>query len=760
MSNMTKQFKAKAKRGLCLAQGFVPDEPQAQPHGAGIDGMSLGGDQTYGDLKNMDRLTAGQYTNDPEILNAAMDREGLKRYIDYSPQPTQMANKLPDAVPQQIARNPLPTVSQPQQSMLGQNGLLGLRQARSPSGFANGLVHEGPGIVHGPGGPKEDKVDAKLSNGEAVLPAATVAALGGANQVASLIERTNGKAPTIGLREGAYADGLIIDQAGNISRPGQIAAQLPPPQAVPNPNAGTALQTVKQPVMSPAPTIQQPAITQPAKPFGMGNALGKAAVAGTILANGYNAVTNQDPAEQVSSTIKGGLTANPVTRPIGMGLNIADGLLDSATGLNMAKGLDKLASFHPDYMRDKVDPQGGSYSSIPMDQKKAGAAKGDTVAPAIPTNDQEAMRDAAMASTLGAPGRPMDDKSMAYLRSQGVDTGLRRAARDDVDTINGNSPEKVQGGAVNIINTKNGPVYAGRDAKGQLVVTSGLDRSDADQAAATKSGQEQAAAIAAKDKADLRGMERDRLTRDTGADITDPRVVQAGLRGLAQMNQQDAVTTAAANHKDELGLRGRQMDLLQRGQDIGDKHYQQELSARVALAQAAAKEKGIQNMTGMVEKSGYKDQEQQDFTDFVMQNHADNLATLPHDEQLKVLPRLKADFQDMKVRNANSTNGTSWKNGKRVKVDKLDYEKDAAIDPTGVIDNQVWFGSGTDGKGLGKANIFLRKNLPDVMFGTDGIDVMDNGQRIMSKDNRGARGPQGSIDMREINRLSLRDAAK
>ena len=168
----------------------------------------------------------------------------------------------------------------------------------------------------------------------------------------------------------------------------------------------------------------------------------------------------------------------------------------------------------------------------------------------------------------------------------------------------------------------------------------------------------------------------------------------------------------------------------------------------------------VWNMTSMLDKSGYKDQEQVDFMDFVMQNHADNLSALSHAEQLKILPRLKSDYQDMKVRNANSTNGTSWKNGKRVKTDKLDYEKDAAIDPTGIIDNKIWFGDGSDGKGLGKANIFARKNLPPVFFGADDVDVMDNGQRIMKKDNRGARGPQGSIDMREINRLSLRDAAK
>jgi len=85
-------------------------------------------------------------------------------------------------------------------------GVVGARNEalKAAAGYKDGRVpvHEGPGIVHGPGTTTSDSVNAKLSKDEAVLPATTVAALGGPDAVAELIERTNGKAPAMGLRGG------------------------------------------------------------------------------------------------------------------------------------------------------------------------------------------------------------------------------------------------------------------------------------------------------------------------------------------------------------------------------------------------------------------------------------------------------------------------------------------------------------------------------------------------------------------------------
>ena len=95
------------------------------------------------------------------------------------------------------------------------------QQLRDATGYAAG------GVVRGPGGPTDDKVPMEiggvpvnLSDQEAVLPAKTVKALGGAKAVERLIERTNGKPPVkSGLRAGGkYYDGALYgDPAGNLS---------------------------------------------------------------------------------------------------------------------------------------------------------------------------------------------------------------------------------------------------------------------------------------------------------------------------------------------------------------------------------------------------------------------------------------------------------------------------------------------------------------------------------------------------------------
>jgi hypothetical protein len=65
-------------------------------------------------------------------------------------------------------------------SSAGTGQLMGqLGSAAIMKGYADGgNVHEGAGKVRGIGGPVDDKIDAKLSNGEYVLPADTVKAIG------------------------------------------------------------------------------------------------------------------------------------------------------------------------------------------------------------------------------------------------------------------------------------------------------------------------------------------------------------------------------------------------------------------------------------------------------------------------------------------------------------------------------------------------------------------------------------------------------
>lgn len=117
-SNMTKHFEAKAKRGLCMAQGGLieqqaqrlqPPQQPAQPQAPLAEPKQFGAAQfNTQDLMGMDRLTAGQYTNNPDILNAAMDAEPPQRYLDYSPTQTPMQANA------QRTRNPVaPAPRQP-----------------------------------------------------------------------------------------------------------------------------------------------------------------------------------------------------------------------------------------------------------------------------------------------------------------------------------------------------------------------------------------------------------------------------------------------------------------------------------------------------------------------------------------------------------------------------------------------------------------------------------------------------------------------
>lgn len=106
-------------------------------------------------------------------------------------------------------------------------GLGKAKLAVSGRNFANGSA-----IVHGPGTSTSDSIhDVSLSDGEAVLPAKTVQAMGPKN-IARLIEQTNGEAPKQGLRSGGnYAYGVVGD-----------ADQYIKPTVVP-PGVGDAVNT-------------------------------------------------------------------------------------------------------------------------------------------------------------------------------------------------------------------------------------------------------------------------------------------------------------------------------------------------------------------------------------------------------------------------------------------------------------------------------------------------------------------------------------
>lgn len=117
------------------------------------------------------------------------------------------------------------------------------------------------GAVQGPGGPREDKVPAMLSNGEYVLPAKTVQKLGGPEELDELVRGTNdGREPQRGLRHMAaggvieigpdgrpMTNGVRIPAGQNLATvPGEVARKLP----------GTQMATVPGQTARTIPPVQ------------------------------------------------------------------------------------------------------------------------------------------------------------------------------------------------------------------------------------------------------------------------------------------------------------------------------------------------------------------------------------------------------------------------------------------------------------------------------------------------------------------------
>jgi hypothetical protein len=104
-------------------------------------------------------------------------------------------------------------------------------------GYADGgLRHMGAGDVQGPGGPREDKVPAMLSDGEYVLPAKTVKAIGGPAQLDQLVRRTNdGREPGPDMVDGAQA----MSRGGYVD--GATGQWVPEPPQLPGPGSGPTM---------------------------------------------------------------------------------------------------------------------------------------------------------------------------------------------------------------------------------------------------------------------------------------------------------------------------------------------------------------------------------------------------------------------------------------------------------------------------------------------------------------------------------------
>jgi hypothetical protein len=273
-----------------------------------------------------------------------------------------------------------------------------------------------------------------------------------------------------------------------------------------------------------------------------------ARVAGGVaggLSGAYDMATGETPADQVAGGLKA-LAAVPSgpAQIVGGAAALGDAYLQSKTGKGLGHYLDKLAQLHPDYMAN--DPRAQAAATATPIVKPAAPAQPAAPTVSDPSYDRKEVR--ASSGNVASRGE-LDNANMRGLRQAGVS------------------------GEYKTIDTPNGKVYTGRDAKGQLVVNSNM--TDGGLAAADAARDKQfAAAGYAKDgygnwitpqriadKQALAQMQSERAQFDAFSDqITDPRARAAGLRKVAFDMQNQELASKRGAEQAKLALEAAKFD--------------------------------------------------------------------------------------------------------------------------------------------------------------------------------------------------------
>ena len=553
-------------------QGIQPVQPAAPMETTFEQDMNARDQRIRGYGKGLGRNYA-----DGGVIQETPDQMMARMAAKYGvgggkPAPVQAAAPQPTPVPQPVA--------QPAPQPLGLRGIAtgGLDRRMAAAGLAEG------GIVQGKGGPTDDEVpmkvggvDVNLSNKEAVLPAKTVTALGGPEAVEELIAETNGKPPVkSGLRAGGeYATGVTGDMLDPRELRPEFRSQAQTPVIQPAANAG--LETMRNTraaaaasglpdaaPMSPvaqtstpvaagtAPTAPNPWVAR-GKSFGTavnratgglrgaaGVAAGGALSAGAELLDKDQSDLFSDP--NVSTTDKlrqmgrvtlrnaGGLAAGTIAGTagtvvggplVGVPAAIAGGAAGYVGGNKLGDVIfgDPIA----DRKNSTADAQRAVHNAI-----MAGQDSGSFELPKI--NKAGAATDLAAAQTQGRFLAGDDDPNVMGLRAAGVRGAL---TGDTVDPKTGRTAPT----GIRTIDGSNGQkIYAGRDAKGQLNVSSGAGMNAAESDAArdaafAKAGTKKDAYgnwmsdSRVGDKVAVAQIQQERTLRDAfSPDITDPNV--------------------------------------------------------------------------------------------------------------------------------------------------------------------------------------------------------------------------------------------
>lgn len=342
------------------------------------------------------------------------------------------AATIDGAVDSAVRATPAPAPAQAPQSEDAKRAAVGMPPKkgflRTMLGMAEG------GHVKGPGGPREDKVPAMLSNGEYVLPAKTVQKLGGPEEIDELVRATNDGREPEGAEERDEGRHTLRKLAGG-GFVGPLDPSDPRYRAAQNRAAFPTAGTPPTPPATPSvtPTTGAPAQTtanQLRTRGGLGASLAApGAIAGAVqsyndVSNGYRDQFNKSVgAESPAQTL-----GADALRTMG---NVGNAITSGYAG-KLGQGISSAMN-------------GGSFMegfNAPTDrdaflQKQAQSSSPGEVGP-----PSSLARPATTAVPTDAPPSPRNVAQSRFLSEQGVDAATQASAPVRLD-IAGTGPNGV-----------------------------------------------------------------------------------------------------------------------------------------------------------------------------------------------------------------------------------------------------------------------------------------------------------------------------
>lgn len=311
------------------------------------------------------------------------------------------------------------------------------------------------GAVQGPGGPREDKVPAMLSNGEYVLPAKTVQKLGGPEELDELVQQTNdGKAP-----EGAEERHTTLRKLAGGGFVGPLTPDDPRYLAAQNrafAPTGAGMQSSVPPVQA-APTAPTPpgapTPVEAAKPGLVGRGLRAAGgAAGYAAKNILPAAVAQQGFGDYKADTGGVDTSAPGTLRYlakgelgNVGASLSGGAAETLAdvGSGIAKVVDGVGGFfganpgakagYDSFVKEQtggyLSPRNPNGATLAPGSSLAGAGRGFVNPPGTPTGPgPEGLAPEGRGTPTDAAPSPRSLAQSRFLSEQGVDAATQASA--------------------------------------------------------------------------------------------------------------------------------------------------------------------------------------------------------------------------------------------------------------------------------------------------------------------------------------------